>query len=288
VLALVLLVSLGLGVTSCVAPPAPTPDVEELANAIAAVWATQTAQAVPAAPGVETPETALAVATDGATAAPATGPTVLPAATSTAPASPAVTVTPGPTFTFVPTGTPRPGTVSTPVCEVATDAELALAWRWETLGCPVSAAETIWAAWEPFERGYMFWRNDEDAIYALLFANGADPDQGPVVTGGEAWRWDGGFPDGRGLAPPPGAFEPLRGFGRVWFEFLGGATGQLGWASQPERGICVTLQSFDSGVIFSSDSTVRQCQGDLLNMATEPSFRPVFVSIQDNAWWRRH
>jgi uncharacterized protein with LGFP repeats len=197
-------------------------------------------------------------------------------------------MTRAPVFTLVPTSTPRPTALTPPVCEIATDTELAAAWTWETLGCPVSDAETVWAAWEPFERGYMLWRNDEDAIYALPFANGADSSQGPVLTGGDAWRWDGSFEEGRGLTPPAGSLEPVRGFGRVWYDFLGGPASELGWATQPERGICVTLQSFESGVIFKSDNTIRQCQDTLLNMASEPGFTPVLVSIQDKAWWRLH
>jgi hypothetical protein len=278
-----------LGLAACAPRPAPTPDVQELARAIAAVWATETAQA--AAVAATTPD-AVPVTTTVATAVPpaaatvtatlAVTPTVPP--TSTATASPTL----APTLTLVPTSTPRPTTDSPVVCDIPIDTELEAAWTWEVLGCPVADAQTVWAAWEPFQRGYMLWRNDLDTVYALLHAGGADPGQGPVLTGGSAWAWDGSNPEGRGLTPPAGSLEPVRGFGRVWSEFLGGPTGQLGWATQPERGICVTLQSFESGVIFKSDNTVRQCEDTLLNMASEPGFTPVFVSVQDDAWWRSH
>ncbi|MGE5601708.1 MAG: hypothetical protein ACM30E_01580, partial [Nitrososphaerales archaeon] len=263
---LALLVLVGVGVTACTAPAAPTPNVEELAKALANVWATQTAVAAPAA-GSTTAASALptgtavaqvaptelapaAVSPAPATEAPATQ-APLPSATlmasPTAPATPTAANTPEPTRTLQPTSTPRPFNTFTPgptsavACPIAVNPELAGGWNRATLGCPVEDAAVVWAAWQPFQRGMMLWRSDKDQTYALLFANG-DLTRGSIAEGGDAWRWDNTFPNGRGLTPPTGFFEPVRGFGYVWSDYLGAAEGPLGWATQPEQGICVTRQ----------------------------------------------
>ena len=117
----------------------------------------------------------------------------------------------------------------------------------------------IWGTWQPFEHGSMFWRADEDWTHALYFAGGTDASRGAWVTGRDSWRWDGSFPDGRGLTPPSGQYEPVRGFGLAWYEKLGGPSSQLGWATEPEKGFCVTLQPFDAGLIFASNREVESC-----------------------------
>jgi hypothetical protein len=146
----------------------------------------------------------------------------------------------------------------------------------------------LWTAWQPFERGYMFWRADNDWSYELSFAGGADATQGAWVTGGDSWRWDGAFADGRGLTPPAERYEPIRGFGYVWYNKKGGPDGPLGWATEREKGICVTIQAFDSGLIFASNDEVESCEDISLNMATDPAFAPVVMVLgADGSWQRR-
>jgi len=55
------------------------------------------------------------------------------------------------------------------------------------------------------------------------------------------------FPEGARLTPPPGLFEPIRGFGFVWFEKLGGPASQLGWATDPEKGFCARSSPLTMG-----------------------------------------
>ncbi len=259
------------GLAACTPAPAPAPtiDVEELAVALAQTWATQTAEAAAAA-----------------------SPT--PAATATAELP--MPVTAMPTYTTAPTLPPSPTTAATrpptgtatpaPACAVSVGAELAPAWDREKLGCPTAAAEVIWAAWQPFARGYMFWRSDRDWTYALTFA-GSDKMQGSYETGGDGWRWDNSFPEGRGLTPPAGQIEPIRGFGFVWFSKLGGPDSEVGWATEQEKGICVTRQEFERGVIVKSN-TVAFCGDNLYNMAQEPGFAPVLLALHGDGTWRRY
>ena len=101
------------------------------------------------------------------------------------------------------------------------------------------------------------------------------------------WRWDNSFPEGRDLKPPEGLYEPVRGFGYAWFKFLGGPTGSLGWALQPERGFCATLQAFERGFVMRS-TTAGPCKDGLFNMARDPSFTPLFIAIDSDGRWRRY
>lgn len=133
----------------------------------------------------------------------------------------------------------------------------------------------------------MLWRSDNDWAYVLHWQNGSNPAAGDWATGGNAWRWDGSFPDGRGLTPPPGLLEPIRGFGYVWFNFLGGAASTIGWATDQEKGFCANLQPFDTGLIFHS-STVQFCQDELFNWATHPSFTPLFFTMRADGTWTRY
>jgi len=264
------------GLAACTPAPAPAPtiDVEELAVALAQTWATQTAEAAAAAS--LTPE-ATATATEMAAA------TEMPPATATAPATAELPLPPpAATLTQSPAGTSTPA----PPCAVSVGNELAPAWDQAKLGCPTAAAEVIWAAWQPFARGYMFWRSDRDWTYALTFA-GDDKLQGSYETGGDAWRWDNSFPEGRGLTPPAGQIEPIRGFGFVWFSKLGGPDSDIGWATEQEKGICVTRQEFERGVIVKS-TTVAFCGDNLYNMAQEPGFAPVLLALHGDGTWRRY
>ena len=201
----------------------------------------------------------------------------------------------GPDATATPTWTPLPATATptpTPPCAIAVDPELAPAWNRATLGCPDESAHVVWSAWQPFEHGYMWWRSDSgsgsDLTYALFWQHGTNPLTGYWDTGGDAWRWDQvSFPQGHGLTPPAGHYEPIHGFGFVWFDKLGGPASQIGWATDEEKGFCALVQPFEDGLIFRS-STVQYCQDELFNYATQPSFAPLFFVLSDDGKWQRY
>lgn len=50
-----------------------------------------------------------------------------------------------------------------------------------------------------------------------------------------------------GLTPPPGRYEPQRGFGKVWRDFPE-VREALGWATLPEAAHTATVQPFYSAV----------------------------------------
>jgi hypothetical protein len=88
----------------------------------------------------------------------------------------------------------------------------------------------------------MLWRADERAIYVLQ-------------TDGTWARFLDTYDDAQqsgdpSLAPPSGLNQPVRGFGKVWREQLGGAQSSLGWALTDERGYMILAQPFDGGQMF--------------------------------------
>ncbi len=111
------------------------------------------------------------------------------------------------------------------------------------LQCPVAEAFSTWAAYQPFERGMMFWRADTQTI--------------DVLCEDGRWEryddtWDESQPENDpALKSPEGLWQPVRGFGKVWRAQLGGAQAKIGWARVPERGYHMLVQSFGGGGMFT-------------------------------------
>lgn len=226
--------------------------------------ATPTAVASVITPTRESPEwvqTIVAISTQ--TAQPANG--------SPTPALVVTTPTPRGSATPVPTATPSP----TPrACEIAVAAPFAGAFRRDVFGCALRAASTIWAAWEPFERGSMIWRSDTNRSY--------------IFTLGGVWQvidvsWDGQSNPGRG-DPPAGLMAPQRGFGWAW------ATrdeifNALGWATSEEKGFCADVQEFEQGFLLVSNSTVSCTAENLYNHASAGEWRPTLIAAHETGVW---
>lgn len=255
--------------SSCTTQPAV--NVEATAQSLARAWVAQTAEAQSAAQAAPT-ATEIPAAASTATSTVLPTPTVMPTRppATTAAASPVPGLTPGPAA----------------ACPVAVDPQLASGWDQARLGCPTAKSNVIWAAWQPFQRGEMFWRSDIDWIYELRRGNGTDATRGDWSTGKDAWKWDESYPDGRGLTPPSGLFEPVRGFGYVWYEFLAGPDSAMGWATAQEKGFCANLQPFENGLIFHSSG--QACEAGMYNWAADPSFTPLFFAVYADGTWERH
>ena len=108
-----------------------------------------------------------------------------------------------------------------------------------------------------------------------------------------SWHWDGSYPSGMGLYPPSDLYEPIRGFGYIWRNYLGAEEGPLGWATDEEKGFCLKVQPFELGVMLQS-STVEFCEDELFNWARQPSWVPLYFSLYgdgdqygSNSWQRR-
>ncbi len=234
---------------------------------------------LPAIPTVDdTVETATVAVAIAATATA----TVQPVASPTQGPTPAATIAP-PTVTALPvvpsTSTPVPTVppTATAGCALFLASEFATAYRGE-LGCPTADGTIIWAAWEWFERGAMFWRSDNDRAYVFFTQDQLD---------GRTWlpideKWEGQDLPSRG-APPPGLQAPERGFGYAWgrrdelFQ-------RLGWATDQERGFCALIQPFERGFIFQS-SQVESCRDNLFNQARTAEWRPLLIVALERGGW---
>lgn len=113
----------------------------------------------------------------------------------------------------------------------------------ERLGCADTQEVLTNGAYQPFQRGSMFWRADIRTIH--------------VLTSDGVWAeyledWCPGFPEhDPSLDPPPGLFQPVRGFGKVWREELGGPEATIGWAVAQETDSETLVQPFDEGLMLA-------------------------------------
>ncbi len=121
------------------------------------------------------------------------------------------------------------------------------------LGCPTGInpnvtpeAWEVQTAFEPFEHGMMIWSNkigwyDQPVVYVLY-------DTGGYQRVDDTFQ-DGVDPESGGLTPPPGLYEPIRGFGKVWRD-VPYVSASLGWATAPEVGGVGRFQIMEGGEII--------------------------------------
>jgi uncharacterized protein with LGFP repeats len=88
----------------------------------------------------------------------------------------------------------------------------------------------------------MIWREDSGQIYVL-------PAVHPWTVYEDTWVEGQPEPDDQ---PPEGKSAPVRGFGQVWREQLDGPASTLGWATAPEQGTVLLVQSFARGTLLYS------------------------------------
>lgn len=150
--------------------------------------------------------------------------------------------TPAPVFT--PTATQVPPT-PTP-CAGDVDERLLISYDSLSpkLGCAVEAGIGTTVAYQPFELGRMLWRADLRQIYVLQY-------DGTWASYNDTWdeRQPDRDPD---IIPPEYFFQPMRGFGKLWREQLGGVEAWIGWATDQERGYDTVIQAFSNGLLLWS------------------------------------
>ena len=103
--------------------------------------------------------------------------------------------------------------------------------------CPQEAALISASAEQQFEHGVMIWVGEEDRIYVLF-------DDTMYTDGWNVFEdtWQEGDPiDDPSIVPPPGLYQPQRGFGLVWRE-QPQVRERLGWAIMPEMGGSTAVQ----------------------------------------------
>jgi ligand-binding sensor domain-containing protein len=153
-------------------------------------------------------------------------------------------VLPTPTTQASPTAIPQIAPTPTP-CALSPAIPLAAYDDGRTadrLGCPTTDATATRGAVQPFEQGLMFWRANEGTIYVLS----AD---GVWVRYNDTWNESQPAHD-PSLTPPAGLQQPVRGFGKVWQEQLGGPQADIGWALASEQAYDILVQPFTAGQVF--------------------------------------
>jgi hypothetical protein len=133
----------------------------------------------------------------------------------------------------------------TPCAEELSEQDALLAAQIPAAGCPVGSVERVYMARQAFQQGQMIWSDDTETIY--------------VLSNDGSWRsYDDAFEEGEpeddpGLTPPPNLLQPIRGFGLIWREELGGAGAETGWATSPEAGVNGSVQQWDNGLLITFD-----------------------------------
>jgi hypothetical protein len=108
--------------------------------------------------------------------------------------------------------------------------------------CPLTQ-DQVWAAYEPFERGYMVWRSDTREIYVLATLGGGE-DEGRYEVHKDSWHE--GDPVEFSGTPPSGLYAPVRGFGHVYAN-QPPVRERLGWALAPEVGYTMLVETIPGG-----------------------------------------
>ena len=164
-------------------------------------------------------------------------------------------------------------------CRIAPASEHVRGWREGDLGCPTDVASPIEAVEQFFELGVMLWRSDVRTVYVLssqggtafysfdrqgsgesLDRQGSGEQRKASGADDPAWRsfpdhYSEGQPEYAGYSPPDERLqEPVRGFGKVWREQLGGSSARIGWATTYERRVWAAVQSFERGLIVRTDT----------------------------------
>ncbi len=161
------------------------------------------------------------------------------------PSSPPSTATRVPAAPPVPTSTLLP--TPSPTCPAVEGVFAAIWSRYrDQLGCAMNPPHSSWMAQEHFERGQMFWREDNDRI-AVLYNNGAWALYRDIWNEGDP---EYSCPD---IAPSQCPPTPRRGFGKIWCTYSAVRNG-LGWATDYERGFNGLVQDFTQGTILQTDT----------------------------------
>jgi serine/threonine protein kinase len=127
------------------------------------------------------------------------------------------------------------------------------------LGWATGEDRTTPGAQQSFERGVMFWRKDTDDIYVLT----QDGNWQMYIDTWEEGMDEYSCPDVAQRQTPP---TPMRGFGKVWCEQLGGPNAEIGWATNYEQGYSAHWQTFEHGFM---------CQGH---------DGCIYVFYEDDSW----
>jgi hypothetical protein len=132
------------------------------------------------------------------------------------------------------TGFPNPETTLSPIASSAM-----------TMTVPTSTN----AAYEPFERGFMIWRQDNQTIYVLLNGGSFVPYLSDSYVN---------LPNPTDTAPA-GRYTPINGFGKTWngLSYFGSLVrDKIGWATATEQGYTAQVSGYNIESAAKPDSHI--------------------------------
>ena len=233
-------------------PPTPPPIAAPPTVASSVTRPAATLTPTPAAVAVQP----TARPTDTAVPSPATATrppaTATVAAVNTSPTPPAASATRAatptpipPTRTRAPRATLRP---SAAVCAPPAGPAFVDVWANlgldERTGCPTAAEKSLTTSYQPFERGFMLWRQDTRQIYAVY-------DDGLWQVFDDTWQEGEPEYSCRDAATPARTPPtPRRGIGKAWCT-QPGVRDKLGNALQDENGNLRPVQDFQQATLLS-------------------------------------
>ena len=126
-------------------------------------------------------------------------------------------------------------------CNIQPPGEFDTAWQQHQslLGCPTNNAVETGGATQPFEHGRMIWRKNMDWHYVLF-------DDGTWQNFKD--KYEEGMTEPDVYQPPAGLVTPVRGFGLVWRNHLGGPQSAIGWGLKDEYWSPFQVQDFEKGL----------------------------------------
>jgi hypothetical protein len=124
----------------------------------------------------------------------------------------------------------------------------------QQIGCPISDPFTLQLVVQPFEHGYMIWRDTKEiyVVSTTATSSGAPSDS--------FWRvadtWNDTIPaSDASIQAPGGKLQPVRGFGFVW-RSNANVRNVLGWATANEQPFQATWQNFDRGWMMTLNNGI--------------------------------
>ncbi len=130
--------------------------------------------------------------------------------------------------------------------------------------CAARDALTSAAVQQPFEHGVMIWIQELDRIYVLFDGYDANGEWNNFAD-----EWDPGDPeDDPSINPPPGLYQPKRGFGLVWRE-QPNVQERLGWATAPETSFTTAYQT--TARFKYNEAFIRALDGNVWHLLPERS-----------------
>lgn len=130
--------------------------------------------------------------------------------------------------------------------------------------CAQDAAPDTGGAEQQFEHGFMIWVESENRIYVLYDDDIYSPKWAAFND-----EWQVGDPiDDPNITPPPGYYQPVRGFGLVWRE-QPDVRDRLGWAVAPEAGFVTAVQR--TSYAKYNHTYIRALDGNIWHLLAERS-----------------